>query len=92
MLDNVAPRLEGGARMVSETIEAAGLPEGTYAAGLGDLAKAHPAVSIGSYPSFSAEGFRNQIVVRGRDAAAVAAARAGVEALLAGLRGDAVPV
>jgi hypothetical protein len=32
------------------------------------------------------EGFRNRIVVRGRDADAVAAARADVEALLAGLR------
>ncbi len=70
MLDNVAPRLEGGARMAAESIDAEGLPEGAYAAGLGALAKAHPGVSIGSYPSFSPEGFRNQIVVRGRDAGA----------------------
>ena len=92
MLDNVAPRLAGGARMVSESIEAGGLPEGAYAAGLGALAKAHPDVSIGSYPSFSPEGFRNQIVVRGKDAARVAAARSAVVAMLAGLRGDGVPV
>ena len=92
MLDNVASRLEGGARTLSESVEAAGLPEGAYAAELGALAKAHPDVSIGSYPSFSPDGFRNQIVVRGRDAGAVAAARDAVVAMLAGLQGDGVPV
>ena len=92
MLDNVAPQLKGGDKVVSESIDAAGMPEGTYAAGLGALAKAHPEVSIGSYPSFTPEGFKNQIVVRGRDAAKVAAAREGVVAMLAGLRGDGVPV
>jgi len=92
MLDNVAPRLRGGDRMVSESIDAGGLPEGAYAAGLGALAKAHAEVSIGSYPSFSPEGFRNQIVVRGRNAGQVAAARAAVLAMLAALRGDGVPV
>src|SRR3712207_6847293 len=48
-------------------LEAQGLPEGIYAAGLGEIAQAHPGVSIGSYPSFSLTGFRNQIVVRGKD-------------------------
>ncbi len=91
MLDNVAPQLEGGARMVAESIDAEGLPEGAYAAGLGVLAKAHPDVSIGSYPSFSPDGFRNQIVVRGKDATRVAAARAAVATLLAELKGDGVP-
>ena len=92
MLDNVAPRLAGGTRMLSESIDAAGLPEGAYAAGLGAVAKAHPEVSIGSYPSFSPEGFRNQIVVRGREAGQVAEARAAVVAMLALLRGDGIPV
>ena len=92
MLDNVAPRLAGGTRMLSESIDAAGLPEGAYAAGLGAIAKAHPDVAIGSYPSFSPEGFRNQIVVRGREAGQVADARAAVVAMLAHLRGDGVPV
>ena len=92
MLDNVAPRLAGGTRMLSESIDAAGLPEGAYAAGLGAIAKVHPEVSIGSYPSFSPEGFRNQIVVRGREAGQVAEARAAVVALLALLRGDGIPV
>ena len=77
---------------MSETIDAAGLPEGAYAAGLGTVAASHPGVSIGSYPSFSPDGFRNQIVVRGRDAGLVAAAAAAVAAMLAGLRGDGVPI
>ena len=55
------------------------------------IAKAHPDVSIGSYPSFSLEGFRNQIVVRGKDAGSVAAARDAVVSMLAGLKGDGVP-
>jgi hypothetical protein len=37
------------------------------------------------------DGFSNKIVVRGRDAAAVGAAKAAVAALLATLRGEGVP-
>ncbi len=92
MLDNVAARLEGGARMIAASIDAAGLPEGAYAAGLGALAKRHPDVSIGSYPSFTPEGFRNQIVVRGKEAGVVETARGDVVEMLSGLRGDGVPV
>ncbi|MFN3686697.1 competence/damage-inducible protein A [Salinarimonas sp.] len=92
MLDAVAPRLRAGARMIVETIDAAGLAEGHYANGLAALAKAHEGVSLGSYPSFTGSGFRNQIVVRGRDAQAVAAAAEAVRALLASLAGDAAPI
>ena len=91
MLDNVAGLLETGTRTVSETVDASALPEGAYAAGLGALAKHHPGVSIGSYPSMTPDGFSNKIVVRGRDAAAVGAAKAAVAALLATLRGEGVP-
>ena len=48
------------------------------------MAKAHRDVSIGSYP-FSAKGRSRigaQLVVRGRDAAAVEAAAQAVEAML----------
>jgi molybdenum cofactor synthesis domain-containing protein len=86
MLDSVAATLATGARMVVETIDAAGLPEGIYAGGLGEVAKLHPGVSIGSYPSFSAAGFKNAIVVRGKDPQAVAAALRGVDDLLERLR------
>ncbi|MFL5152912.1 MAG: competence/damage-inducible protein A [Microvirga sp.] len=91
MLDAVAPTLSTGARMQVEAIDAAGVPEGIYAEGLGAIAKAHDGVTIGSYPSFSAAGFKNQIVVRGKDAAAVAGAVRAVEDLLERLRAERAP-
>jgi molybdopterin-biosynthesis enzyme MoeA-like protein len=88
MLDRVAPTLSTGDRMVIETLEAGSLGEGVYSAGLAAIAQAHPKVSIGSYPSFTATGFRNQIVVRGKEAAAVTEAARAVEALVASLVSD----
>jgi molybdenum cofactor synthesis domain-containing protein len=88
MLDVIAPSLETGLRMIAEPIDAEGLPEGIYAGGLAEIAGAHPLVSIGSYPSFSTAGFHNQIVVRGKDAEAVANAVAAVHDLLRRLKGD----
>jgi molybdenum cofactor synthesis domain-containing protein len=92
MLDNVAPTLQTGARMIVETLEAENLPEGVYAAGLAEIAKANEAVSIGSYPSFSSAGFRNQIVVRGKDPAAVATAVRTVRDLISRLQAERVPL
>jgi molybdenum cofactor synthesis domain-containing protein len=92
MLDVIAPSLETGLRMISESIDAEGLPEGIYAGGLGEIAAAHPLVSIGSYPSFSTAGFHNQIVVRGKDADAVANAVAAIHDLLRRLKGDGAPL
>lgn len=85
MLDAVGPTLKGGTAMQSVTVEAKGIPEGNYAGELGEIAKHHAAVSIGSYPMMTPEGFRNRIVVRSRDGAALAAAQAEVEALVARL-------
>ncbi len=82
MLDFVAPRLRSGAKMIIETLDAQGLPEGAYAAGLGAVAGTYPTASIGSYPSFRDGTFHNQIVVRGKDASTVAEARAAVQALV----------
>lgn len=92
MLDNVAPTLKTGVKMQVVTLDAGGLPEGLYGTALGEVAKAHPGVSIGSYPSFSQGNFRNQIVLRARDAAILAAAEADVMAMLARLRSDSVPI
>lgn len=86
MLDMVAPTLETGARIVSETLEAGNLPEGTYATALGEVAQEHPGVSIGSYPSVTPAGFRNQIVVRSKDPAALATAVEAVRALVTRLQ------
>ena len=46
--------------MLMETIDATGVPEGAYAAGLGAIADAHPSLSIGSYPSLGEGRFRNE--------------------------------
>ena len=86
MLDNVAPGLVKGEPVISETIDAAGLPEGLYAARLGEIAKAYPALSIGSYPSYSPAGFTNQIVVRGRDRRALVEASGEIRRMVEGLR------
>ena len=85
MLDFIAPHLQAGAKMIVENLDAAGLPEGAYASALGEIAARFPTVSIGSYPSFRDGAFHNQIVVRGKDAAAVAAARSAMTALVAQL-------
>jgi molybdopterin-biosynthesis enzyme MoeA-like protein len=85
MLDDVAPKLATGAPVIAETIPAGSLFEGAYADALGDLAAANPELSIGSYPTFRDGGFHNEIVVRGKDAAMVAAAAATVGAMVARL-------
>jgi molybdenum cofactor synthesis domain-containing protein len=85
MMDTVGPQLRGGARVLVETVEAGSIPEGSYATRLEEIAKAHEAVSIGSYPSFSSQGVRNQIVLRSRDGDRLASAASAVRHLLAEL-------
>ena len=71
-------------KIIAETIEAGGIPEGRYGDALAEIAAAHPGVTIGSYPSFSDGRFRNQIVVRGKDAGEDRRGARRVEAMLAG--------
>ena len=85
MLDAVTPKLAGGALTRARAISADGLAEGAYAAALTQIADAHPGVSIGSYPSYQDGRFRNEIVVRGKAEAEVAAAVAQVESMVAAL-------
>jgi molybdenum cofactor synthesis domain-containing protein len=82
MLDDVAPKLVKGVKILSEILDTHGLPEGAYAAGLGALARAFPEVSIGSYPKLSEGRFMNQIVLRARDAGVLAAAAEKTKAML----------
>lgn len=91
MLDNAIKGVKGGAAMLSANVEAGGLPEGRYGDALRGIAEARPLVAIGSYPSYNDGRFRNQIVVRSKDAAALAEALAAVEAMVAALKGDAAP-
>ena len=85
MLDDVAPKLATGAKMMSETIRA-DTREGDIGTELGAVAKTHPDVMIGSYPFMDDRGPNTNIVVRGRDAAKLAAAKAAVEEMLARVR------
>jgi molybdenum cofactor synthesis domain-containing protein len=86
MLDFAAKDLETGVRMSVETIEAYPIPEGAYGQALGEIAARYANVSIGSYPSMVDGTFRNQIVVRSKDNAALSQATADVEAMLAHLK------
>ena len=86
MIEDVTPMLRTGVKMASENIDATGLKEGDYAAGLAAVQKRHDRIVIGSYPSLVDGVFRNQIVVRARDAMALAAAAADVRAMVDGLR------
>jgi molybdopterin-biosynthesis enzyme MoeA-like protein len=70
--------------MHSATV-AACIAEGRIAPGLAQLQKAHPELSLGSYPFYSEDGNGVQLVARGRDAAAVKAAANVMEELLRGL-------
>jgi molybdenum cofactor synthesis domain-containing protein len=85
MLDVVAPELKTGVKMLSETIRA-DAREGDVGTELGEIAKAHPETSIGSYPFFDDKGPNTNIVVRARDAQKLAAAKAAVEAMLVRVR------
>ena len=88
MLDAAAPTLETGVKMLSESVRA-DLREGDIGGPLGEIARAHPETSIGSYPFFDEKlGPNTNVVIRARDAARLAAAKGDVEAMLAKLRGQ----
>ncbi len=83
MLDEVAPKLKTGAKLLSETIRA-DAKEGDVGSELGAIAKAHPGALIGSYPFFDEKlGPNTNIVVRSRDAGELAQVKSSVEAMLA---------
>jgi molybdenum cofactor synthesis domain-containing protein len=82
MLDVVAPTLKTGVKILSDTVRA-GLREGDIGTALAEVAKAHPDVSIGSYPFFSETGPDTNVVVRSRDAEKLAVAMAAVTEMLA---------
>ena len=82
MLDEVAPKLKTGTKLLSESIRA-DAKEGDVGTELGAIAKAHPDTIIGSYPFIDeTSGANTNIVVRSRDAAKLAAAKQAIEAML----------
>jgi molybdenum cofactor synthesis domain-containing protein len=84
MLEDVGPRLRTGKVVVARTVRVEGAGEGAIAEPLEILAKAHPHLSLGSYPFFGPEGYGSNLVIRGRDAGEV---EATVEELVAALDG-----
>jgi molybdenum cofactor synthesis domain-containing protein len=83
MLDGVAPKLKTGVRILSETVRA-DAREGDIGSPLGEIAKAHPEVAIGSYPFFDERrGPNTNVVLRARDPQKLAAAKVAVDAMLA---------
>ncbi len=86
MLDEAAPRLKTGVKMLSETVKA-DAREGDIGTELGEIAKANPDVIIGSYPFMDDKfGPNTNIVIRARDAAKLAAAKAAVEGMLTAVK------
>src|ERR1700675_907292 len=74
MLDYVAPKLKTGAKMLSESVRA-DCREGDIGTELGEIAKKHPDVIIGSYPFMDEKrGGNTNVVVRSRDPQKLAAA------------------
>ena len=72
MLEDVGPRLKGGAVVLSRTVRVEGSGEGLIAEPLEAVAKAHPAMSLGSYPFYGDGGYGSNLVLRGRDEAELA--------------------
>ena len=84
MLEDVGWRLKGGAVVISRNVRVDGSGEGVIAEPLERVAKAHPALSLGSYPFFGPAGYGSNLVLRGRDADELAIT---VEELVEALRG-----
>ena len=82
MLGEVVPTLQGGVPMLSRSV-ASPFGEGDIGTQLGEIQKAHPETSIGSYPRFSENRFSTEIVIRSREEAPAAAAERDILAMIA---------
>jgi len=80
MLESLRPRLRGGPPMLSHAFRVEA-PEGELAGPLKATAKAHPAVSMGSYPFYGA-GPGATLILRSTDPAALAVAADALRAEL----------
>lgn len=82
MVAGVLPRLTGGRPLLSETLRV-DRPEGEIAGPLRQVAKAHPGVTIGSYPFISGGRFGSNLVARSEDPEALAAAMGALRKMAA---------
>jgi molybdenum cofactor synthesis domain-containing protein len=88
MLEYVTPQLKTGARMLSESVRA-DCREGDIGTELGEIAKKHPDVVIGSYPFMDEKNAANtHVVVRSRDPQKLAAAKHAVETMLVRVKSE----
>jgi molybdopterin-biosynthesis enzyme MoeA-like protein len=87
MVDNLLPRLKGGAPMLSRTVSCA-LAEGTLAEGLESVQKRYPDIEIGSYPYLRQKQYGVSLVLRGTDEALLEEAAGAVAALVRELGGE----
>jgi molybdopterin-biosynthesis enzyme MoeA-like protein len=82
MLEDVGWRLKGGTVVIARNVRVDGAGEGVLAEPLEAVAKAHPALSLGSYPFFGPAGYGSNLVIRGRDLAEIEATVAELVAAL----------
>jgi molybdenum cofactor synthesis domain-containing protein len=68
MMDDVAPRMRTGRVVIARTVRVEGTGEGVIAAPLEAIAKAHPTLSLGSYPFYGNGTYGANLVIRGREA------------------------
>lgn len=88
MLEDVGPRMRTGAVVLSRTVRVEGSGEGAIAAPLEAVAKAHPDMSLGSYPFFTEGLYGSNLVLRGRNAGEL---EATVAELIAALTEAGIP-
>ena len=83
MLEDVGWRLRSGAVVIARNVRVDGTGEGVLAEPLEAVARAHPGLSLGSYPFFGPGGYGANLVIRGRDPVEVEATLAELIAALA---------
>ena len=81
MFDGIKAGLTGGPPVLSRTITSA-VPEGTLAAGLGEVQAAYPDVDIGSYPYYRSGAYGVSVVLRFTDEATLDRAADAVRDLI----------
>lgn len=90
MLEDIGHRIEGGFVVRSLAVRAKGVGESTIAEGLAALEEASGgALSFGSYPWFTPEGFGTHLVARSADPVALERAGADLIALVRAKGGEA---
>ena len=91
MFEWLAPRLQGGQKIVQRAVHALGLPEGVIAEGLTAIQNRYPDIDLGSYPYYRPTGNGVTLVAKGTNAAEAEAVIAEVTALIKSLGRTPIP-